>query len=73
MIVTLNNCNHINIYSAQSTPLVSVTLGELIQPLMESDSILLQRLKWLVKEHVKDGGIVSKAAVRTFLLARDIE
>lgn len=71
LIVTLNNCGHINIARANSVPIISVTLDELQDPVTERDSPVLQRLKWLLKDYVAGGGTPTKAAFRAHLLGQD--
>ena len=72
LIVTLNNCAHINIARANSVSLLSVTLDELSDPIRDGERPMMQRLKWLLREHLAAGGLLTRAAVRAYLLDKDV-
>ena len=73
LTITLSNCSHINIARGNGTPLIVTTVGELQDEIRDGESSLLQRLKWLVREYQATQGPMTKAAIRTYLLDKEIE
>lgn len=73
LIVTLNNCAHINVMRADSTPLLSFTLEDMQEPIRGREAPLMQRLKWLIRDYREAGGTMTKAAIRTYLQGKDLD
>ena len=66
-------CEHIRVQlRANGAPLAVVTLAELQDAVQAHDSLLLLRLKFLVRDYIATGSSVTVGGLRSYLEDRDI-